>query len=80
MFRSLEQAADDMGITIQTARSYLKSLFTKTDTHRQADLIRLVMGSSLRFSELRGGRPCRHRPPTTTRKATATDARRLRHQ
>ena len=43
--RSVKQAASDLGITGDTARSYLKVIFQKTDTHRQTDLVRLVLSS-----------------------------------
>lgn len=39
----LEDAADAQGITIGTARSYLKQVFSKTNTNRQPELIRLVL-------------------------------------
>ncbi len=39
---SLQQAADVSGITIMTARSQLKSLFSKTGTRRQAELVALL--------------------------------------
>jgi DNA-binding CsgD family transcriptional regulator len=35
------------GITLNTAKGYLKQLFSKTQTHRQSDLIRLVLGNPL---------------------------------
>ena len=40
---SLSEAADALGITIGTARTQLKSVFQKTDTSRQAQLVRLLM-------------------------------------
>lgn len=36
---SLQEAAQRLGITHATARSYLKVLFRKTDTHRQGQLV-----------------------------------------
>jgi DNA-binding CsgD family transcriptional regulator len=38
-------AAVALGISENTARVQLRSVFTKTDTHRQADLMRLVLTS-----------------------------------
>ena len=38
---SLMQAADSLGISHNTARSHMKSIYAKTGTHRQADLIHL---------------------------------------
>ncbi|UVC10927.1 PAS domain-containing protein [Rhizobium sp. TH2] len=39
---SLENAASALGITRETARSRLKSIFQKTDTHRQGQLVALL--------------------------------------
>lgn len=39
---SLENAADTLGVTKETARSRIKSIFQKTDTHRQATLVALL--------------------------------------
>lgn len=44
--RSLQGAADVLGIAHSTAKSHLLKIFQKTGTSRQADLVRLVMGSS----------------------------------
>lgn len=40
--KSLEEAAQEMGIALETARSHLKSVFRKTATHRQGELVALV--------------------------------------
>jgi DNA-binding CsgD family transcriptional regulator len=40
--RSLEQAADQLGISYQTARNHLKAVFAKTGTHRQGELVILL--------------------------------------
>ena len=40
--KSLEEAAQEMAIAQETARSHLKAVFRKTDTHRQGELIALV--------------------------------------
>ena len=42
---SLADAAGAMRITINTARTYLKRIFSKTGTSRQAELIRVVLTS-----------------------------------
>jgi DNA-binding CsgD family transcriptional regulator/PAS domain-containing protein len=42
---SVRQAAEQLGITYGTARSYLKILFRKTDCHRQSQLVARVIGS-----------------------------------
>lgn len=38
----IDEAAISLGITRHTARSQLKSIFSKTDTHRQAELVALL--------------------------------------
>jgi DNA-binding CsgD family transcriptional regulator len=38
----IDAAAAALGVTRQTARSQLKSIFGKTDTHRQAELVALL--------------------------------------
>lgn len=50
----LRQAARQMNIGIGTARSYLKRVLSKTDTHRQAELVSFLLRSSL---ETLGDRP-----------------------
>ncbi len=42
---SISEAATRLGISENTARVQLRSVFIKTDTHRQADLMRLVLTS-----------------------------------
>ena len=37
------QAADSLGVSVITVRNQLASVFDKTGTHRQADLVRLMM-------------------------------------
>lgn len=37
------EAAATLGIATSTARQYLKTIFEKTETHRQADLVRLLL-------------------------------------
>jgi DNA-binding CsgD family transcriptional regulator len=39
---SLEAAAERLGVARDTARNQLKAVFTKTDTHRQAELVALL--------------------------------------
>jgi hypothetical protein len=39
---SLEQAAQELNISTETARSQLKAVFAKTDTHRQSELVALL--------------------------------------
>ena len=45
---SLVDSAKAMHVTEQTARSYLKQIFVKTETNRQAELVRLMLTSSVR--------------------------------
>ena len=40
----LQACADRLGITRATARTHLSHIFRKTDTRRQAELVRLIMG------------------------------------
>jgi len=44
--RVLEDAAKHCGVTISTARTYLKSIFAKTRTSRQSELLRLIWTST----------------------------------
>lgn len=41
----IADAAQSMGITLNTARTYLKVIFSKTGTGRQAELVRLILMS-----------------------------------
>lgn len=47
--QSLHEAAASMRIKEQTARGYLKQIFMKTDTNRQADLVRIMLCSLVRI-------------------------------
>jgi DNA-binding CsgD family transcriptional regulator len=40
---SLEEVADARGVSVNTARSHLKHVFSKTGTSRQGELVRLVL-------------------------------------
>lgn len=40
---SLDEAAARLGVRLETVRSRLKVIFQKTDPHRQANLVRLVL-------------------------------------
>jgi DNA-binding CsgD family transcriptional regulator len=39
----LQGAADRLGISVTTARTHLAHVFGKTGTHRQAELVRLIL-------------------------------------
>lgn len=40
---SLQEIAADGGVALDTVRSHLRALFAKTETHRQPDLVRLLL-------------------------------------
>lgn len=42
--KSVEEAADFLEVSLNTARTHLKKLFEKTDTRRQSELMRLLGG------------------------------------
>jgi DNA-binding CsgD family transcriptional regulator/PAS domain-containing protein len=44
--RSLKEAADLSGVTLNTAKSQLKSIFSKTQVQRQSELIKLLLVGS----------------------------------
>jgi DNA-binding NarL/FixJ family response regulator len=44
--RKLEDAAQYLGLTVNTARTYLKQVFSKTGTGRQSELLKLVLTAS----------------------------------
>ena len=45
--RNVREAAHSLHLKVETARTYLKQIFQKTDTHRQAQLVQLVQGGAL---------------------------------
>jgi DNA-binding CsgD family transcriptional regulator len=47
---SLKSSAEALGIRYETARSYLKSAFLKTGTHRQAELVLRVFHTISRLN------------------------------
>jgi DNA-binding CsgD family transcriptional regulator len=48
---ALKDYAEEFGVTYNTVRAQLRAIFEKTDTHRQAELVRLLQTSrSLRIS------------------------------
>jgi DNA-binding NarL/FixJ family response regulator len=42
---TLEEAAASMNLTVSTVRTYLKQVFSKTDTSRQAELVKMILVS-----------------------------------
>lgn len=51
----LEDAAEILGITVSSARTYLKRVFSKTDVTRQAELVRLILAAPV-LLDLGGGK------------------------
>jgi DNA-binding CsgD family transcriptional regulator/PAS domain-containing protein len=43
---SVEEAARDLDVSLNTARTHMKHLFEKTETHRHRELVRLLLCSS----------------------------------
>lgn len=54
----LRPIADEMSLSLPTIRSHLQHVFLKTGTHRQAELVRLLIGglAATRRPEERRGR------------------------
>lgn len=48
--KTLDEAAVAMRVKSPTARTYLKQIFSKTETHRQTELVRLLMLSTGRLA------------------------------
>jgi DNA-binding CsgD family transcriptional regulator len=48
--RTIAEASREMGITVESARTYSKSIFAKTGARGQPDLVRIIMGSILALS------------------------------
>jgi DNA-binding CsgD family transcriptional regulator len=53
--RSLDQVAEERGVTISTVRSQLKQVFAKTDTNRQSELVHLVLTGVAAIREGKSG-------------------------
>jgi DNA-binding CsgD family transcriptional regulator len=45
----LSEICEELGVSLHTVRGHLKQLFTKTGTHRQADLIRVILTGPARL-------------------------------
>ena len=50
--RTLDQIADGLGVSRHTVRGHLKAVFAKTGTHRQAELVGLLLRSAARIGSL----------------------------
>jgi DNA-binding CsgD family transcriptional regulator len=46
---SLKQISDELSISYQTVRTHLQHVFDKTDTHRQGELVRLLLAQQPRW-------------------------------
>jgi DNA-binding CsgD family transcriptional regulator len=44
---TIAEAAEALGLTIETARNYSKKIYAKTGTRGQSDLVRLILTSVL---------------------------------
>jgi DNA-binding CsgD family transcriptional regulator len=51
---TVKDAAKSMNVQPSTARTYLKQIFSKTRTNRQADLVRVLLSSALRMNTANG--------------------------
>ena len=45
----LEDAATELGVSLNTVRTHLKRIFSKTETDRQAELVRLILSGPARI-------------------------------
>lgn len=61
---SLKEASEEFGVSTGTVRTQLKQIFTKTNTHRQTDLVRLLVTD---LAGLAAGHPSSHQPRTRTK-------------
>jgi DNA-binding CsgD family transcriptional regulator len=41
--KSVEEAATEMGVTVNTARAYLKRIYSKVGVRRQSELMRCLL-------------------------------------
>ncbi len=57
---SLKQASEKFGVSRDTVRTQLKQIFTKTNTHRQTDLVRLLLAD---LAGLAAGHPASNPQP-----------------
>jgi DNA-binding CsgD family transcriptional regulator len=48
--------AEELSISLSTVRTHLQHVFDKTDTHRQAELVRLLLGWVGRYARNQHGR------------------------
>lgn len=59
--RTIKDIARDLGIAVDTVRAHLKSVYTKTDTAKQAELVAKIMATPVwihhRQRRIRGDRP-----------------------
>jgi DNA-binding CsgD family transcriptional regulator len=52
---SPQEIAEGLGTSVETVRTHLKSILQKTGTHRQSELMRLLVGIVSRLPDITGG-------------------------
>ncbi|MCC6374187.1 MAG: hypothetical protein IT465_05155, partial [Moraxellaceae bacterium] len=50
---NINSIAEHSGLSIESIRTYLKTIYEKTGQHSQAELIRLLMGLRVDFEHIR---------------------------
>lgn len=73
----VSDAAVELGVTPNTARSYLKNIFAKTGARRQADLLRLLTNATEFPAQLPNGHPMAFPGSPPRRLVTLEDGRKL---
>ena len=73
--RSLREAAADLGITLNTARAHLRSIFAKTGIDRQAQLLRAILRSVAALVEEHPAHACAITLTFLSKKMTFTRSR-----
>ena len=74
----IEDAAASLGVTLSSARTYLKRIFSKTDVTRQAELVRLILAAP-NSARLAGGPAVEARHAQTDRNYPDRDHRDVGH-
>lgn len=74
---TVTDAAQELGVTTNTARSYLKNIFSKTGAKRQADLLHLLTNATEFPAQLPNGHPMAFPGSPPRRFVTLQDGRKL---
>jgi pimeloyl-ACP methyl ester carboxylesterase/DNA-binding CsgD family transcriptional regulator len=74
---TVTDAAAELGVTTNTARSYLKNIFVKTGARRQVDLLRLLTTATEFPAQLPNGHPMAFPGSPPRRFVTLEDGRKL---